>query len=129
MSLPRINTRHYECRNSNEIYKIKNNKTAFKTHNSPQQPTSTMAPAVETDKSNEFCLCLQISLVMTFLGLIMNMNQSLLIYESIFESCHEYESIYSYMTYFIIFGLLKVNSISSLPKESDLSYNILLNSL
>ena len=53
---------------------------------------------VETEKSNESCLCLQISPVMTFLGLVMNMSQSLLIHESIFESCHEHESIYSYMT-------------------------------
>jgi hypothetical protein len=39
---------------------------------------------VETDESNESCLCLQISPVMTFLGLVSNMNQSLLINESIF---------------------------------------------
>ena len=57
-----------------------------------------MLEQVETDKSNESFLCLQISPVMTSLGLVMNMNQSLLIYESIFESCHEHESIYSYMT-------------------------------
>ena len=92
-----------------------------------------MLPGVETDKSNESCLRLQISPVMTFLGLVMNMSQSLLIHESIFESCHEHELIYSCMTYFCLFGLLKVNSISSLyleiPIESDLSYyNILLNS-
>ena len=48
---------------------------------------------VETEKSNESCLCLQISPVMTFLGLVMDMNQSLLKHESIFESCHEHARV------------------------------------
>jgi hypothetical protein len=37
--LPRVNTRHYQSRNSNGIYKIKN-KTVFTTHNRPQQTTT-----------------------------------------------------------------------------------------
>ena len=37
--LPRTNTRHYERRNSNKIYEIKN-KTVFTTHNRPQQTTT-----------------------------------------------------------------------------------------